>query len=323
VNAKLQQNSAINRVLVRFAAAVFATLPLFAAAETDWPHDIDLAVELKLTGAMATDGRMRVSGDLTVKNPGHMALSLESPKNRLALAFVVFDSLGNVVAPKGLAKVDPAFQTQILSAGGSFTHHFESLDYLSGSALFGYELSPKESYSIVAIYRPAGLKGPGFATREVSTSQVAGMIHSPGLTNYPQTEAFKYFVEWQTNAEWHRQQTNLLAITAFDEGSDRSAFQYWVNGDGLESDVRTVYDWAHQALGQKQLSASALQDLRAVIGQLPTENATPPIERLVIVSWSRGTNWLTTSYDRQSLPAGMRQVYGLIGDRQAGNVTGN
>jgi hypothetical protein len=172
VKTKVQQKSAITRGVVIFALAVLATLPLVAASETEWPNDVNLAVELKLTGATGTNGQMKVAGNLTINNPGNLALSVESPKNRFALAFVVFDSLGNLVAPKGLAKVDPAFQTQILSPGASFNHHFESLDYLSGSALFGYELNPEAKYSIVAVYRPAGLKGPGFATREFSTAQV-------------------------------------------------------------------------------------------------------------------------------------------------------
>jgi hypothetical protein len=152
---------------------------------------------------------------------------------------------------------------------------------------------------------------------DVRTGELVMTSHQ-GLdfSRYPQTVAFKHFVEWQANSEWHRQQTNLLAITAFD-GDDRSAWQYWVKDDGGESDVRTVHAWAHQGLQQKQLSAEALSELCKAFGQLPTANATPPIERLVIVSWSRGTNWLTTSYDREALPTAMRKIFKLIGDRQA------
>ena len=157
---------------------------------------------------------------------------------------------------------------------------------------------------------------------DVRTGELVMTVNQgPDFSRHPQTEAFKYFVEWQTNAEWHREQTNLLAITAFD-GNDRSAWQYWVNGDGLEGDVLTQYDWAHKALGQKQLSATAMNELRAALGQLPSANATPPIERLAIVSWRQGTNWLTTSYDREALPAGMRKIHELIGDRQAKSGVG-
>jgi hypothetical protein len=159
---------------VKFMLIVLAAqLPLVArsigaAADSDWPNGAVVEVQLKLSDATATNGQLKVSGDLVLKNPGVKALTIQSPNNRLALVFVVFDSLGNVVAPKGLAKVGPTFQTQTLPAGGSFTHHFESLDYLSGSALFGYELSLGASYRIVVVYRPAGLGGPGFATSEAS-----------------------------------------------------------------------------------------------------------------------------------------------------------
>jgi len=84
------------------------------------------------------------------------------------LAFLVFDPLGNPVAPRGLAKVDPAFGTHSLPARSIYTHHFEALDFLTGSALFGYELTPGKSYKILAVYRPAGPHGPGFSTQEVS-----------------------------------------------------------------------------------------------------------------------------------------------------------
>jgi hypothetical protein len=151
-------------------AALFPTAAhsIGAAGATDWPKGATIEVQLKLSAVADTNGHLKVSGDLVIRNPGDTALTIQSPHNRLVLAFVVFDPLGNPVAPKGLAKVDPAFRTYSLPARSTHTHHFETLDFLTGSALFGYELSPGMNYKILAVYRPAGPDGPGFSTQEVS-----------------------------------------------------------------------------------------------------------------------------------------------------------
>lgn len=159
---------------MKFMLFVFAVLlpalayPIGAARDTDWPKGANVEVQLKVSAASDTNGHLKVSGDLTIRNPGDTALTIQSPHNRSVLTFVVFDPLGNPVAPKGLAKVDPVFRTDTVPARSIHTHHFESLDFLTGSALFGYELSPGKSYKILAVYRPAGPNGPGFSTQEVS-----------------------------------------------------------------------------------------------------------------------------------------------------------
>lgn len=138
------------------------------AGDSPWPKGATVEVQLSLAAAAGTNNHFKVCGDLLIRNPSDTALTIESPHNRLALAFLVFDPLGNPVAPKGLAKVDPAFQTHILSARSTYTHHFESLDFITGSALFGYELNHGKSYKILAVYRPAGLHGPGFTSQEAA-----------------------------------------------------------------------------------------------------------------------------------------------------------
>jgi hypothetical protein len=159
---------------VEFLVTVFAALlptvahSVGAAGDTAWPKDAFIDVQLKVSAAAETNGHLKVSGDLLVRNLGDAALTIQSPHNRQVLAFLVFDPLGNPVPPKGLAKIDPAFHTHTLLARSSYNHHFESLDFITGSALFGYELSVGKSYSILAVYRPAGPHGPGFSTPELS-----------------------------------------------------------------------------------------------------------------------------------------------------------
>jgi hypothetical protein len=52
-------------------------------------------------------------------------------------------------------------------------------------------------------------------------------------------------------------------------------------------------------------------------GSAECNSAILQIENLRYVSWCRGANWLTASYDHQALSAGMRKIFDLIGDRQA------
>jgi hypothetical protein len=139
-------------------------------------------------------------------------------------------------------------------------------------------------------------------------------VTAPDFSKYPQTESFGYFVSGHTNAAWHLQNTNLLIISTFPSG-DRYALQYSVTESGQESDYRDVYNWAIQALHSKQIAETNLTSLRSAIRQLPAESVSPPIERLVVVSFREGTNWNTRSYDSDALPKPMRQIYDIVGDR--------
>ncbi|MFI5175042.1 MAG: hypothetical protein ACHQKY_09305 [Terriglobia bacterium] len=137
---------------------------------------------------------------------------------------------------------------------------------------------------------------------------------SPDFSGYPQTESFRSYLRSQTDVAWHLQRTDLLAISVFPRG-DRFALQYFVTESGQETDYRNVYDWAIQAGHQKQLSEGELKILRSVIHDLPTESVSPPIERLVIVSFHEGASWVTRTYDSNALPKPVRQIYDIIGER--------
>ena len=137
---------------------------------------------------------------------------------------------------------------------------------------------------------------------------------APDFASYPQTESFRHYLSIQTNAAWHLQHTNLLVVSAFPSGG-RFALEYFVTESGQETDHRNVYDWAIQASHRKQLSETNLTSLRSAIRELPAESVSPPTERLVIVSFRAGTNWITRSYDSGRLPKPMRQIYDIIGER--------
>jgi hypothetical protein len=158
---------------IRFILVVLTLLlptvayPTGEAGDTEWLEGATIEVRLELSAA-DTNSDSKVSGDLLIRNAGDMALTIQSPHNRLVLAFLVFDALGNLVIPKGLAKVDQALRTQVLSARSTYTHHFESLDFITGSGLFGYELSRGKIYKVLAVYQPVGPHGPGFTSQEIT-----------------------------------------------------------------------------------------------------------------------------------------------------------
>ena len=136
--------------------------------DTEWPKGTWIEVGLHLSAAVGTNGQVKVSGDLLIKNSSDTPLTIQSPQNRRVLAFLVFDPLGNPVAPKGFGKADPGFETHSLSPRSTYTYDFETLDFITGSALFRYDMSPGKTYRVLAVYRPAGPNGPGFASQEIS-----------------------------------------------------------------------------------------------------------------------------------------------------------
>jgi hypothetical protein len=139
-------------------------------------------------------------------------------------------------------------------------------------------------------------------------------LAAPDFSKYSQSAAFKYCIGSHTNAVWHLQRTNLLMITESPEGG-RCAIQYFVTESGQKTAHPNVYDMPHQASLGKQITETNLRTLRSAILQLPAESMTPPVERLVIVSFRAGTNWITRSYDYDALPEPMRQIYDIVGGR--------
>ena len=153
--------------------ALLSWIPTFAhaigaAGDTEWPEGAKLEVQLKLTATPGKDGHAKVTGELLITNPTGDALTIQKPTNRLVLAFLVFDELGNPFAPTPVGKTDPSFDTLSLAPHATFTHHFEGLNFITGSVEQTYELNAGKSYRIIAVYRAAGPHGPGFTSSETT-----------------------------------------------------------------------------------------------------------------------------------------------------------
>jgi len=122
-------------------------------------------IELDLKTA-ERDGLLVLLANVRVKNTGDAKLSVQDLRNRRAVTFFVTDSLGNVVQPEGIAKVSPGHRPDVLlKPGESRSQEFVDLQFLTGSALFGYELKRGGTYAVVAVYRPEPRR-PGVSSVE-------------------------------------------------------------------------------------------------------------------------------------------------------------
>jgi hypothetical protein len=94
-------------------------------------------------------------------------MRVQHPADRQAVVFFVTDNLGNVVMPVGRAKVDPPPRELVIKSGEHYTHEMGDLEFLTGSALFGFDLRPQSEYRVIAVYRPEK-NLPGIASAEKS-----------------------------------------------------------------------------------------------------------------------------------------------------------
>ena len=58
------------------------------------------------------------------------------------------------------------------------------------------------------------------------------------------------------------------------------------------------------------------QNAAGDIPELPTQSASPPTERTVLVSFRQGTNWITRTYDCNQQPPPLRRILQVIGERE-------
>lgn len=126
----------------------------------------NISVELSLNSVKDENKTGNIGGTLVIRNTGSSELKVMHPGNRMAVGFIVMNSLGNVVLPVGRAKTHPPFREITIKPHTEFKHSFSNLEFITGSALFGYELKPGETYRIIAIYRPDGEKSSGITSSE-------------------------------------------------------------------------------------------------------------------------------------------------------------
>jgi hypothetical protein len=142
----------------------------------------------------------------------------------------------------------------------------------------------------------------------------AELATTPDFSLYVKVGKVRNFLPLHTNAALHLQRSNLLMITAFPKDG-MFGLEYFVTESGLARDHRNVPGWAIQASHRKELSHEAITSLRAAVRELPAACVSPPVGRLVIVSYHEGTNWVSRTYDRDSLSKPMQRIYDILGER--------
>lgn len=144
-----------------------------------------------------------------------------------------------------------------------------------------------------------------------SAQQVPG---PPNFSSYGQSDSMRHYIEFHLGAARAADTNHVLAISGFPKNL-QCAIQYEVTLGGQVSNWRECYGWAVQAHGGRQIPAQDLPQLTRAIRELPATNSTPPLDRLLIVSFNTGTNWVTRSYDRAALPPAMWTIFTLAGTR--------
>jgi hypothetical protein len=140
-----------------FLLLLFTLSILFVTTVTaNGQSDKNISVDLVLNSAEEKVKAEEVSATLIIRNTGSTLVKAVHPSNRMAVAFIVLNSLGNVIAPMGIAKINPMFREITIEPNSEVKHFFSKLEFITGSALFGYELKTGETYRIIAIYRPDG-----------------------------------------------------------------------------------------------------------------------------------------------------------------------
>lgn len=137
--------------------------PLIAVKQPDFSVDFEFVKAKECCVAV-----------VKITNNSKKDITLEHPGNRFALAFVLMNEHGNVIAPTGFAKVsDVKHEPITLKPGEVFKHNVEGMygdkylfRFLSATALFGYELKFGETYRVIAVYRPKGAEGEGICSVE-------------------------------------------------------------------------------------------------------------------------------------------------------------
>ena len=131
-------------------------------------HDDRVALnDIEIYFSVKTSSNGMIAPTIRITNITTTPIIIAAPDARLSIAFIVLDSLGNLVLPTGRAKADPKTQSIGIEPHKSIEYKWDKLEFVSGSALFGYDLVPGNTYRILAIYRPNGPQGDGICSREI------------------------------------------------------------------------------------------------------------------------------------------------------------
>jgi hypothetical protein len=151
--------------------------------------------------------------------------------------------------------------------------------------------------------------GVGMAIGDEAPSQPS--VASALLARYPQIGSA--VVESHLDADSNLKKWKfILDITQFSGGTGTSSQECRVSADGRVSE-----SWFDQSGGKEgyrySLSSNEFQRLTEAIDLLPDGKDLPSLNRLLIVSYCRGTNWVTSTYDIDCLPRRAKSLFYICG----------
>jgi hypothetical protein len=151
--------------------------------------------------------------------------------------------------------------------------------------------------------------GVGLAIGDEAPSQPS--IASALLARYPQIGST--LLESHLNADRNLKQWKfILDITQFSGGISNSSQSCRVSADGRVSE-----SWIDPSGGKEgyrySLSRYEFHRLTQTIDVLPDGKDLPSLNRLVIVSYRSGTNWVTSTYDVGVLPIPLKSLFHICG----------
>lgn len=131
------------------------------------------------------------------------------------------------------------------------------------------------------------------------------------LARYPQIGAA--LLESHVNADANLKKWNfILDMTQFSGGTNNASQSCRVSADGRVSE-----SWFDQSGGKEgyrySLGSNEFQRLIEAIDLLPDGKDLPSLNRLLIVSYRSGTNWVTNTYDIGRLPRRAKSLFHICG----------
>ena len=131
------------------------------------------------------------------------------------------------------------------------------------------------------------------------------------LTHYPQIGSS--IVQSHLDKDWNMKKWGfILNATQFVYGNSNLTQNCRVFADGRVSEF-----WfdpiGAKGGGPRQLSTNTFRKVAELIERLPEGRELPSLTNLVIVSYARGTNWMTSTYDLTHLPDEVKTVFETCG----------
>jgi hypothetical protein len=136
--------------------------------------------------------------------------------------------------------------------------------------------------------------------------------HYPPAYAWNSRDGVQEFIRLQTGDDYlTANRTALVAISTLQAGEKAAQLQS-VKPNGREWHVLDVVDWAMQAMGQRQLTAPQVEQLRQAVHDLPEQGSYPDAGHLVIVSFRDDSGWITRYYDQRAPPEALKRIQAII-----------